>query len=121
MPAKKSGSTKRTANSFEEQGEVSDSSSSSSRRSSSSRSLPLNRDMLSNIDYKQILSELYTNPTVRYMAGGVAAAFLNRFANKISEKYPEISSFLRENIGTLEGKLNEFKGNMNEDRSDARQ
>ena len=118
MPAKKSRSTKRTANSFDDLGEVA---SSSKSRSSSSRSLPINRDMLSNIDYKQILSELYTNPTVRYMAGGVAAAVLHRFANKISEKYPEISSFLKENIGTLEVKLNEFKGSMNEDRSDARQ
>lgn len=66
------------------------------------------------IDYKQILREIYTNPTVRYMAGGVAAAILNRFANRVSDKYPEIGSFLRENIGTFESKLSEFKSSMND-------
>lgn len=121
MAAAKKSSTKRPVRSHEDSSEMSDSDSSSrsaasprsssrsSSASASARSLPLNKDMLTNIDYKQIMRDLYTNPTVRYMAGGVAAAVLNRFANRISDKYPEISTFLRENIGTLEGKLNDFK------------
>ena len=70
------------------------------------------------INYRQIAMDLYNNPTVRYMAGGVAAAILNRVASRLGNKYPEIGSFLKENIGTLEGKLNEFKSGMNTDRGE---
>jgi hypothetical protein len=61
------------------------------------------------IDYKEILRDLYASPTVRYIAGGIAAAFLNRYVNKISEKYPEVANFLKENIETFEGRLSEIK------------
>lgn len=64
------------------------------------------------IDYKEILRDLYASPTVRYLAGGIAAAFLNRYANKISEKYPEVADFLKENIEAFEGKLGEIKQSL---------
>lgn len=64
------------------------------------------------LDYKEILRELYTSPTVRYLAGGIAAAVLNRYANRLSEKYPEIADFLRENIDTFEGKLADLKHSL---------
>jgi len=64
------------------------------------------------IDYKEILRDLYSSPTVRYLAGGIAAAFLNRYANKLSEKYPEVADFLKENIEAFEGKLSEIKQNL---------
>lgn len=67
------------------------------------------------IDYKDILRELYMSPTVRYLAGGITAAMLNRYANKLSEKYPEIAEFLRENIDTFEGKLEQLKQSLNTD------
>lgn len=69
------------------------------------------------IDYRQLASDLYNNPTVRYMAGGVAAAILSRFANRLNDKYPEISNFLRENIDTLESKLSDYKSGLSNDRS----
>lgn len=72
-----------------------------------------------NIDYRQIAMDLYNNPTVRYMAGGVAAAILNRVATRLSTKYPEIGSFLQENITTLEGKLNEFKSGQVSERAES--
>lgn len=64
-------------------------------------------------NYKDILFELSKNPTVRYVAAGLATAILTRVANNISEKYPEVSSFLRENIDNFEGKLDEFKSGLN--------
>jgi hypothetical protein len=69
------------------------------------------------IDYRTLASDLYNNPTVRYMAGGVAAAILTRFANRLNDKYPEISNFLRENIDTLEGKLSDYKSGLSNDRN----
>jgi hypothetical protein len=49
---------------------------------------------------------------VRYLAAGVATAILARVANNISDRYPEISDFLKENLDTAEGKLNEFRQNL---------
>ncbi len=49
--------------------------------------------------------ELISNPTVRYVAGGLATAIVTRLANNISEKYPEISSFLRDNLHQMESKF----------------
>lgn len=68
-------------------------------------------------DYKDILRELAASPTVRYVAGGIATALLTRLANNWSEKYPEISTFIRENISTLEGKFGTNKVGMGDSTS----
>ena len=86
---------------------------STSKSSGRSKSSSSDTEILGvQIDYKEILRDLYMSPTVRYLAGGVAAAFLNRYANKLSEKYPEVADFLRENIEAFEGKLGELKQNL---------
>lgn len=59
-------------------------------------------------DYKDILEELISNPALRYVAAGVATAIVTRIANKLSDRYPEISSFIRENLDQLEGRFGEF-------------
>ena len=46
--------------------------------------------------------------------GGIAAAVLARIANNISDRYPELSHFLKENLDTVEGKLGEFRSSMGE-------
>lgn len=56
-------------------------------------------------DYQDILRELAASPTVRYVAGGIATALLTRLANNWADKYPEISTFIRDNLGNLENKL----------------
>lgn len=56
-------------------------------------------------DYMGIVRELVSNPTVKYVAGGIATALLTRLATKLSDKYPEISNFIRENLDTVESKL----------------
>lgn len=83
------------------------------KRSRTTKSSKANAEIMGvEIDYKEILRDLYSSPTVRYLAGGIAAAFLNRYANKLSEKYPEVADFLKENIEAFEGKLNEIKHSL---------
>lgn len=60
-------------------------------------------------NYREILKDFITSPTVKYIAGGLAAAFLTRLANNMSDKYPEFSNFIRENMDTLENKLSELR------------
>lgn len=56
-------------------------------------------------DYMSLVRELISNPTVKYVAGGIATAMLTRLATKLSDKYPEISNFIRENLDTVESKF----------------
>ncbi|MFL5785743.1 MAG: hypothetical protein ACJ76H_14090 [Bacteriovoracaceae bacterium] len=72
-------------------------------------------------NYRDTLLEWSERPAVRYVAGGIGIALLGRFALNISDKYPEISRFFRENLDTIEDKLKEFRGISNqEDLSEAR-
>ena len=59
---------------------------------------------------KELFFEIISNPTVQYVASGIAMAALTKLASKISGKYPEISNFITENLDTVEGKLGEFRG-----------
>lgn len=56
-------------------------------------------------DYQDILRDLAASPTVRYVAGGLATALLTRLANNWADKYPEISTFIRDNLDNLETKF----------------
>lgn len=82
---------------------------SSSESSSGSRNLSSGATMRRVDDYKNVLREFVNNPAVRYVAGGIATAVLARIATNMSERYPEISNFLKENLDTVEGKLSEFR------------
>lgn len=66
-------------------------------------------------DYKAMLRELAANPAVRYVAGGIATAVLTKVANNLSQKYPEISRFISENLDGIEGRLGDFKNSLNND------
>lgn len=69
-------------------------------------------------DYKEVLRGFISSPAVKYVAGGVATAILARLAANISDRYPEISNFIKENLETVENKLGEFKNEF--DSSSAR-
>lgn len=60
-------------------------------------------------DYREILREFITSPAAKYIAGGIATALLTRLANRLSDRYPEISEFIRENMDMLEGRMGEFR------------
>ncbi len=87
------------------------------RTSGSSRVSSIDRYSASG-EYKDVLREFISNPAVKYVAGGIATAILARIATNISERYPEISNFIKENLDTVEGKLNEFRNDS--DASSAR-
>lgn len=61
-------------------------------------------------NYRDTLLEWSERPAVRYVAGGIGIALLGRFALSMSDRYPEVSRFLRENLDTIEDKLREFRG-----------
>jgi hypothetical protein len=58
------------------------------------------------------LRELIDNPTVRYVAAGFATAILSRLATNLSEKYPELSRLLKENVDSFEGRIGQFRTGM---------
>lgn len=60
--------------------------------------------------FKAVLSGWYEKPAFRYVAGGVGLAVLSRVAMSMSDRYPQISTFLRDNLDVIESKLSEFRG-----------
>lgn len=66
-------------------------------------------------EYREIIVEFLKSPAVKYVAGGIAMAMLTRFANRISDRYPEISTFIRDNLENMEGKLAELRSNISND------
>lgn len=63
-------------------------------------------------DYKDVLRDLASNPAVRYVAAGIATAVLTKIATNLSERYPELSHFIKENLDNVEGRLGDFKNNL---------
>jgi hypothetical protein len=52
----------------------------------------------------------FQNPAVRYVAGGIATAFLAKLATNMADRYPQISQLLRDGLESVEGKLADFNG-----------
>jgi len=71
-------------------------------------------------DYREIVMEFLKSPAVKYVAGGIATAMLTRFANRMNDRYPEISTFIRNNLESMEDKLAELRSNMSGDISNSR-
>ncbi len=61
-------------------------------------------------NYRDSVLEWSERPAVRYVAGGMGLALLARAAYSMSDRYPEVSRFLKENLETIEDKLREFRG-----------
>lgn len=66
--------------------------------------------------FKDLVFQISANPTVRYVAAGLATAVLARFANSISDRYPEISTFLKDNLNMAENKLSDYKSSLADSR-----
>lgn len=56
----------------------------------------------SDFGYKEVIIDVASHPAVKYMAAGVATAMLARLASKASERYPEISRFIQDNVDMFE-------------------
>ena len=74
----------------------------------------------SGMSYQSILRKIKASPVSFYVAGGVGAFFLGRFAIRYYKSHPEISTFLKENFDTVEEKLREYKKYMMSDEAEAR-
>lgn len=72
------------------------------------------------MNYKNFLRKIKASPLSIYLAGGVGAFFLGRFAIRYYRSHPEIQSFLKENFDTVEGKLREYKNSMMSEETEAR-
>ena len=91
------------------------------RRSGSTRSVRSSSALERNYrNYRDTLLEWSERPAVRYVAGGIGIALLGRFALSMSDRYPEVSRFLRENLDTIEDKLREFRGIEGQEGTEAR-
>ncbi len=63
------------------------------------------RSLAGEHDYMGMVREVVSNPTFKYVAGGIATALLTKLATNLSDRYPEISKFITENLDTVESKL----------------
>lgn len=89
-----------------------------SRKSASRKSNVINSEFSGS--KKSFLAEMMGNPAFKYAIGGIASAALAKLATKISDRYPEIGNFIRENLDTLETRLNDYKGQNRFDSSSTR-
>lgn len=71
-------------------------------------------------DLKKNFQKLKKGSLPIFLASGVGAYFLVRFAIRYYKNHPEISDFVRENIDTVESKLREYRGDINSDEYEAR-
>ncbi len=72
----------------------------------------LEREAVEERDIREMLKDFMMSPAVKYVAAGISTALLSRLASRINDRYPEISTFIRDNIHTLEGKLEEYRDTM---------
>lgn len=72
------------------------------------------RSTNSNWDYKGMLRGWYEAPAFKYVAGGVGLAVISRVAMNMSSRYPQITTFFRDNMEIIESKLSEFRSGSSE-------
>jgi hypothetical protein len=69
------------------------------------------------MELRELMMEMVSHPAVKYVASGLATAILGRLASSLSERYPEIANFVKENIEGLESGFKGFESNLNESSS----
>ena len=84
---------------------------SSSNYSSSKKTSRLAPAGSGDFNVKEIVQQLMANPTVRYIAVGLATTLVAKISSKLSGRYPEISTFVKESFPNfdLEEKIKQFK------------
>lgn len=87
-----------------------------SRRGSQESSLNISQ-LSPQGNYKNLIRNLSSNITTRYVLGGIAGMLLVRFAMKYYREHPEISDFLRDNFENVEGRLRQYRQNLSSDTS----
>lgn len=91
-----------------------------SRRSSSESILTkpfesLDFRRLNGTSYKRMVRDISRSSPLLYIAGGIGAFLVGRFAYRYYQDHPEVSDFIKENVDTVESKLREFRGGHDEE------
>lgn len=81
------------------------------RAKSSQSRKPISAVSNSNISSRATtyLSDLWERPASRYVAAGLATALVAKVTSKITERYPEITNFLKENVPEVGDRLEQFR------------
>lgn len=95
---------------------------SSSKRGQSGRKSTQSKGALTQLasakTYRNVWQRLQGSPKLLYVAGGVGAFFLIRFAVRYYKDHPEILEFIKENIDNVEERIGEFRSNFGSESSD---
>lgn len=83
--------------------------SSRSNANTSSESKVFDLRRFNNTDVQRVVKSVRNNPLALYIAGGVGALFLGRFAFRYYRNHPEIREFIRENIDMVEDTLRDYR------------
>lgn len=91
------------------------------RSSTASSSKKFDLKNINKTDVKKVMRKVGNNPIALYLAGGVGALFLGRFAYRFYKNHPEIQEFIKENFDTVESSLREYRSGSEEiDTTEAR-
>ena len=84
---------------------------SSSKKSSSSGTTGTNYANADFTSVKEVVQQLLANPTVRYIAAGLATTLATKLTAKLTGRYPQISTFMKESFPNfnLDEKIRQFK------------
>lgn len=88
--------------------------------STTSTARSFNLKNINKADVKRVMRKIGNNSLALYLAGGVGALFLGRFAYRYYRNHPEIQEFIRENFDSVENSLREYRGDSDVDTAEAR-
>jgi hypothetical protein len=74
------------------------------------RSKILKATGLRNRNFQKSFSQVINHQAFKYVAGGIGLLVLGRLAVKLSDRYPEIGTYVRDGLDQVETKINEFRG-----------
>lgn len=65
---------------------------------------------LRNRNFQKSFNQIVNHEAFKYVAGGIGLLVLGRLAVKLSDRYPEIGTYVRDGLDQVESKINEFRG-----------
>lgn len=71
-------------------------------------------------DTQKIMKKVRNNPIALYLAGGVGAIFMARFAYRYYRNHPELKEIIKENFDTVEESLREYRLGTQDESAEAR-
>lgn len=78
------------------------------------RSSILKATGLQNRNFQKSFNQIINHQAFKYVAGGIGLLVLGRLAVKLSDRYPEIGTYVREGLDQVENKISEFRGGSSE-------